>query len=83
MHRGSGEQWAGFLSSICLGIWCILVSQDPVALDYIGWQIIEKRRMEIGLKPLKAVGREPKYILTAARLKLGNIDEKYIRKIEI
>jgi uncharacterized protein (DUF362 family) len=61
----------------------ILVSQDPVALDYIGWQIIEKQRKELGLKPLKAVDREPKYILTAARLKLGNIDEKYIRKIEI
>jgi uncharacterized protein (DUF362 family) len=61
----------------------ILVSRDPVALDYIGWQIIEERRKEIGLKSLKAVGREPKYILTAARLKLGNIDEKYIQKIEI
>jgi uncharacterized protein (DUF362 family) len=61
----------------------LLVSQDPVALDYIGWQIIEKRRKQIGLKPLKAVDREPKYILTAARLKLGNIDEKYIQKIEI
>lgn len=61
----------------------LLVSQDPVALDYIGWQIIENRRKQIGLKPLKAVNREPKYILTAARLKLGNIDEKYIQKIEI
>ncbi|MGD2088457.1 MAG: DUF362 domain-containing protein [Candidatus Aminicenantes bacterium] len=61
----------------------LLVSRDPVALDYIGWQIIEKRRKQIGLKPLKAVNREPKYILTAARLKLGNIDEKYIQKIEI
>lgn len=61
----------------------ILVSQDPVALDYTGWQIIEKRRKEIGLKPLKAVNREPKYIKTAAQLKLGNIDETYIRRIEI
>lgn len=61
----------------------LLVSQDPVALDYTGWQIIEKRRKQIGLKPLKAVDREPKYILTAAKLKLGNIDEKYIQRIEI
>jgi uncharacterized protein (DUF362 family) len=61
----------------------ILVSRDPVALDYTGWQIIEKRRREIGLKSLKALEREPKYILTAAKLKLGNIDEGTIQKFEI
>ena len=61
----------------------ILVSRDPVALDYVGWQIIEKRRKELGLKSLKDVGREPTYISTAARLKLGNIDERYIEKIGI
>lgn len=61
----------------------ILVSQDPVALDYTGWQIIENQRKKLGLKPLKAVDREPGYISTAARLKLGNIDERYIEKIEI
>lgn len=61
----------------------LLISRDPVALDYLGWQIIEKRRKQIGLKPLKAVEREPKYILTAAKLKLGTIDERYIEKIDI
>ncbi len=49
----------------------ILVSQDPVALDFAGWQIIEKERQRLQLPTLKAVEREPKYILTAETLKLG------------
>lgn len=61
----------------------LLVSRDPVALDYIGWRIIEKRRKQIGLKSLKMEGREPTYITSAAKLKLGHADMKYIQKIEI
>jgi uncharacterized protein (DUF362 family) len=61
----------------------ILVSRDPVALDYLGWRIIEARRKELNLPSLKAVKREPAYIQTAARLKLGVIDEQYIDKIII
>lgn len=61
----------------------LLVSRDPVALDYIGWQIIEERRKTLGLKSLKMTGREPTYIKTAAKLKLGRADMKYIRKIEL
>lgn len=49
----------------------LLVSRDPVALDYYGWQIIEEERKRQNLKPLKAVDREPKYIETAKKLKLG------------
>ena len=44
----------------------LIVSTDPVALDRIGTQIIEKKREEVGLKPLPEVGREPKYISIAA-----------------
>lgn len=61
----------------------LLVSRDPVALDYVGWQIIEERRKELKLKTLKAVDREPKYIHTASKLKLGNIDERHIERIVI
>jgi len=43
----------------------VLVGNDPVAIDYIGWQIIEEKRKERGLKSLKEVGREPNYINTA------------------
>jgi len=61
----------------------LLVSRDPVALDYLGWQIIEKRRKELNLKSLKEAGREPKYIMTADRLQLGHANERYINKLEI
>jgi uncharacterized protein (DUF362 family) len=44
----------------------LLVSEDPVALDQVGWQIIERRRAEMGLKTLEAEGRPPRYIATAA-----------------
>lgn len=61
----------------------LLVSRDPVALDYVGWQIIEDRRKELGLKSLAMENREPTYIMSAAKLKLGNADMKNINKIEI
>jgi len=58
----------------------LLFSKDPVALDYTGWQIIEAKRKEKGKKPLRAVGREPKYIFTAgnASHKLGSCDPNFI-----
>ena len=61
----------------------LLVSCDPVALDYIGWQIIEKRRAELKLKSLQKSGREPTYIHRAAELKLGHTDPKMIKIIDI
>ncbi len=57
----------------------LLLSTDPVALDYHGWQIVDTKRIEMGLKSLKEVGREPKYIATAAndyhRLGTNNPDK--------
>ncbi len=44
----------------------ILVATDPVAADFVGWQIIEEKRHEMGLPSLKQVHREPRYIFTAA-----------------
>jgi uncharacterized protein (DUF362 family) len=44
----------------------LLVSRDPVALDQIGWKMIERKRAEKGLKPLRELNREPTYIATAA-----------------
>jgi uncharacterized protein (DUF362 family) len=44
----------------------LLISRDPVALDYTGWQIIEQKRLEKGFKSLKTENREPVYINTAA-----------------
>jgi len=44
----------------------LIVSSDPVALDRIGAQIIERKRQEVGLKSLADSGHEPKYISIAA-----------------
>jgi uncharacterized protein (DUF362 family) len=63
----------------------LLVSQDPVALDYIGWQIIERKRAEMGLKTLKGEDRAPNYIATAAdsQHKLGTNDPRRISTLEV
>ncbi len=63
----------------------LLVSQDPVALDYTGWQIIERRRAEHGLKTLAAEQREPLYIATAADAghRLGTNDPRKIMTVEV
>ena len=44
----------------------LLIGRDPVALDYLGWQLIEAERQKNNYKALKEVGREPSYISTAA-----------------
>ena len=49
----------------------VMTAVDPVALDAIGYQIIDDKRVEIGMEPLKVVDREPGYIDAAGRLKLG------------
>lgn len=63
----------------------LIVSQDPVALDYTGWQIIERKRAEKGLKTLEVDGRMPHYIATAADAKhrLGTNDPKRITVVEV
>jgi len=57
----------------------IITAADPVALDTIGWEIIEKRRKEKGLPALKEAQREPAYIRTAAKAGLGVSEREKIR----
>ena len=63
----------------------LIVSQDPVALDYTGWQIIERKRAEKGLKTLEADGRAPRYIATAAdpQHRLGTNDPRRMAVVEV
>jgi uncharacterized protein (DUF362 family) len=61
----------------------MLIGTDPVALDSVGAQIIEKKRREMNMSSLKKAGREPKYIQTAARLGLGVDDPTLIDVIAI
>jgi uncharacterized protein (DUF362 family) len=63
----------------------LIVSQDPVALDYTGWQMIERKRAEHGLKTLEAEYRAPRYIATAAdrEHRLGTNDPRKISIVEV
>jgi uncharacterized protein (DUF362 family) len=63
----------------------LLMSRDPVALDYVGWKIIERKRADKGMKPLKDLNREPSYIATAAdsQHRLGTNDPARIEQIEV
>jgi len=60
----------------------LIAATDMVALDRIGWDIIEQKRKEKGIESLKEAGREPTYIATAAdeSHKLGTDD---LERIEI
>lgn len=63
----------------------LLVSRDPVALDAVGWRILEDKRAEKGMKTLKAAGREPNYIRTAAGAnhRIGVCDLERIRRVDV
>ena len=63
----------------------LLVAQDAVALDFTGWQLIERKRAEMGLKTLESEQRAPRYIATAADSEhsLGHCDPARIAVVEI
>ena len=63
----------------------LIVSRDPVALDYTGWQMIERKRAAMGLKTLEAEDRAPRYIATAADAEhqLGTNDPRRISTVEL
>jgi len=76
-HRGPSfhTHWAEYYNSL-------IFSLDPVAADFIGWQIIEKLRAKKGLPSLKEEAREPGYLFTAAKMGLGTANVKKIQIIE-
>ncbi|MEA2063012.1 MAG: DUF362 domain-containing protein [Gemmatimonadota bacterium] len=61
----------------------VLASIDPVALDRVGWKIIEEQRAAGGFPTLAYAGREPTYILTAGDNKhsLGQADLERIHEV--
>lgn len=61
----------------------VYVSTDPVAIDYIGWQEVEKARAGFHLKSLTDEGRPPAYIQAAADLGVGIGDPKNITLQEV
>jgi uncharacterized protein (DUF362 family) len=61
----------------------VYASTDPVAIDTIGWEVVEKYRADFKLKSLSEVGREPAYIKTAADLGLGIHERNRIQLKEV
>jgi hypothetical protein len=54
-------------------------------VDHTAWQIIERKRAEVGLPTLEAAKRPPTYITTAASAthQLGTNDPQRIALLEI
>jgi uncharacterized protein (DUF362 family) len=77
-HGGpaSREQWAWPAGTL-------LVGTDPVAVDRIGLELIENKRKQVGMDPLKEVGREAKHIQTAAQNGLGVADIARINRVRV
>lgn len=61
----------------------VYASTDPVALDVIGWGIIEEWRRNNGLPTLKDAKREPTYLRVAGELGLGVYDKNKISMREV
>ena len=61
----------------------VYVSSDPVALDAMGESIVDKLRLDKGLKSLKDAKRDASYIRVAADLGLGIADLNRIRMREV
>jgi uncharacterized protein (DUF362 family) len=63
----------------------ILVSDDPVAVDFVGYGMIDKIRAKHNLPTLEKAGRKPKHIFTSADAEhnLGRAKSEQIDLIEI
>jgi len=61
----------------------VYASTDPVALDAIGWDVVEKARAKFKLKSLTDEGRPPAYIQGAADLGVGIADPSKITLREV
>ncbi len=57
----------------------ILISNDPVAIDFLGWQIIEKERKKQGLPPVSPI---PAYIAKASVLGLGTNNPEQVQYVK-
>jgi uncharacterized protein (DUF362 family) len=82
MTRAQYQGGPGYMPNYLLKPGGVIVSFDPVAIDLCCYKIIDKYRLENGLKSLKDSGREPVWIKNAAELGLGQADFSEIEFIE-
>ena len=75
------EGGPGYLPAYAFEFNGILASVDPVALDRVAWDLIDKQRKKKGLPSLKEAGRPPRWIETARKMGLGEGDLSKIKVI--
>jgi uncharacterized protein (DUF362 family) len=63
----------------------LIVGHDPVAIDYTGWKMVERKRAEMGMPTLESTGRPTTFLVTAADAKhnLGTNDPQRIHLMEV
>jgi uncharacterized protein (DUF362 family) len=63
----------------------LIVGEDRVAVDHTAWQIIDRKRAEVGMPTLESAKRPPRYIATAADQthNLGVNDPQRIHLMEV
>jgi len=63
----------------------LIVGEDRVAVDHTAWQMLDRKRVEMGMPTFEAAGRPPRYIATAADAahKLGFDDPSRIHLHEV
>ncbi|MGA2673842.1 MAG: DUF362 domain-containing protein [Terracidiphilus sp.] len=63
----------------------LIVGEDRVAIDHTAWQMLERKRAEVGMPTFEAAGRPPRYIATAADAahNLGVNDPNRIHLMEV
>jgi hypothetical protein len=73
----------------------LLFATDPVALDHVGWGLVDRKRIEMGLSPVAQTGlvfsqgtldrRQPEHIILAGTIGLGAFDPHEIqhRRLEL
>jgi len=70
----------GFNSKTVWDYCTMLLSRDPVAVDYTGWRIIEEKRASLGLRALDQPGR---WLATAGRNGVGLSDPDRIELLKV
>ncbi len=77
-HKGPSfhERWSSRENLLVVGV-------DPVAVDTVGWMLIERLRSTSGLPSLREEEREPSYLKTSQKMDLGTALKEQIEINEI
>jgi len=73
----------GYLPAFTWNLGGVLAATDPVALDRVAWDIIEKERRKRGLPTLAGEKRAPRWLHTAAGRGLGRDDPAAINLVKV